>query len=271
MYLGVDIGGSKTLVAVLNDAGIIQEQRKFLTPTHYSQFLLELADTLKALDSKTFRAGGVGAPGNLDREYGVGHTFGNLPWHDVPIQADIKHLTHCPIVVENDANLAGLSEAMLLPDFKRVLYITVSTGIGTGIIFDQKISPAFADSEGGQMLLEYRGKLKTWETFASGRAIAERYGKKAKEITDDATWQTISRQLAVGFIELIAVVQPDVIVIGGSIGTYFDRYEKFLLAGLRKYETPLLPIPPIRQASRPEQAVVYGCYDLAKQLYGSTS
>ena len=268
MYLGVDIGGSKTLVAVLDNHGIITESEKFLTPTDYHQFLDELTQTISRLHTKDFQAAGVGVPGKLNRKHGIGHTFGNLPWRDVPIQADIERLTHCPVVIENDANLAGLSEAMLVPEYQRVLYITISTGIGTGIIFDRAIESSFADSEGGQMMLEHRGKLLPWESFASGHAIAKRYGKQAKDITDEDTWRRIARDLVVGLVELIAVVQPDIIVIGGSIGTYFDRYKEFLVHELKKYETPLVSIPPLRQAARPEQAVIYGCYDLAKEKYG---
>ena len=59
------------------------------------------------------------------------------------------------------------------------------------------------------------------------------------------------------------------IVIGGSVGTYFDRYGKFLEAELKKFETPLVKAPALRGAARPEEAVIYGCYDYAKQLYGN--
>jgi glucokinase len=64
------------------------------------------------------------------------------------------------------------------------------------------------------------------------------------------------------------MTQPEVIVIGGSVGSYFDRYGSLLAEEIRKYEMPLVKLPRLLQAQRPEQAVVYGCYDLAKQLYG---
>ena len=118
------------------------------------------------------------------------------------------------------------------------------------------------------MLFEHKNKLMQWEDFASGRAIYERFGKKASEINDAKTWKIISRDMAIGFLDLIAVVQPDVIVIGGGIGTHLPKYKKHLLAELEKYETPLTKTPPILQAQRPEEAVVYGCYDLAKEKYG---
>lgn len=268
MYVGVDIGGSKTLIAVLDDNGVIVEQQKFPTTGSYDALLDDVAKVFADFTHKDFRAAGVAIPGKVDRQNGVGLDFGNLSWHNVSVQADFEKLLACPVVVENDANLAGLSEAMLLPGYKKVLYVTISTGIGTGLIVDQVIDPAFVDSEGGHMPLEYHGKLVAWEDFASGRAMVERYGKKAVDITDDKTWHRIAHDWALGFIELIAIIQPDIIVLGGSVGTYFDRYEAFLKQELAVFHNPLVPIPPIQQAARPEEAVVYGCYDLAKAKYG---
>jgi glucokinase len=152
-----------------------------------------------------------------------------------------------------------------------VLYVTVSTGIGTGFIEHRMIDPGLADSEGGQIMLEHHGKLVKWEDFASGHAIVKRFHKKAAEITDDTIWKTIAHDLATGLIQLIAISQPEIIVLGGSVGTYFSRYKESLTKALKRYETPLVQIPPIREAARPEEAVIYGCYDLAKQTYGSNN
>jgi predicted NBD/HSP70 family sugar kinase len=270
MYLGIDIGGTKTLVATLDRHGVITHSIKFPTPVKYVEWVTQLADVVANLPTKEFIACGVGAPGRIDREHGIGLDMGNLPWQDVPLERDVKKIADCPVVVDNDANLAGLSEAMLLKkQYSRLLYVTISTGIGTGIISDQEIDPAFADSEGGQMLLEHHGKLVQWEDFASGRAIVARFGKKAQDITDAATWRLICKDISTGLIDLIAVIQPEVIVLGGSVGTYYKRYGAYLQEALARYDNPLVPIPPIRQAARPEQAVVYGCYDLAKSRYGT--
>jgi predicted NBD/HSP70 family sugar kinase len=171
-------------------------------------------------------------------------------------------------VVENDAKLAALSESRLLKDkYSVVLYITVSTGIGIGLVVDGKIDTNVGDGGGRALLLEHKGKMMSWEDFASGRAIVERYGKKAADITDEGTWRAIARDLAKGFIQLIAMLEPEVIVIGGSVGVYFDKYGKLLTEEIKKYHVPLLSMPVIKQAGRPEEAVVYGCYDLASQGY----
>lgn len=269
MFVGVDIGGSKTLLAVLDDNGVIIEKTKVPTNPDYNTFIDQLSDMAAALTNHDFLAAGIAIPGKVNRQTGHGISFGNLPWKDIPMQADAERIFHCPAIVENDANLAGLSEAMLVPEYQKVLYVTISTGIGTGIITNRHIDPLYADSEGGQMLLEYHGKYVPWESFASGHAIVERFGKKAAEISDPEIWKRIAHDLAIGLIDLIAMVEPQIIIIGGSVGVYFERYEKPLLAELKRYETPLVPLPAIHQAVRPEEAVLYGCYDLAKEHYGS--
>lgn len=269
MYLGVDIGGTKTLAAALDDNGVIQQKIKIPTNPDYQKFLPELSDAISQLGEHDYRAVGVGMPvTEFDRVNGIGNTFGNLPWQDVPVHTDIETLTGFPVALENDAKLAGLSESMLLKDFKKVLYITISTGIGTALIVDQHIDPNVGDAGGASLLFQHHGKPMPWEKYASGKAIVERFGKRAEDIHDAETWQIMAHDWRPGFLQLIAVMDPDVIVIGGSVGTYFERYKDILLAELKKFETPLLPIPELRQAQRPEEAVVFGCYDYAVQCFG---
>ncbi len=270
MYLGIDIGGTKTLVALLSNKGVITAHKKFLTSHNYDDFLKELKNTIQELNATNLKAIGIAIPGSVDRERGIAIAFGNLPWQNVHIQADIERFMHTPVVIENDGKLAALSEAMLLKDkYRSVLCITIGTGIGTGVVVDGRIDPLLRDMEAGLMPLEYRGKIVKWESFASGHAIFEQYGKKATDITDESAWETIGQHLSLGLNTMIAIIQPDVVVIGGGVSAAFPKFKKHLLAALRKYETPLTPVPPIIQAQRAEEAVVYGCYDLAKERYGN--
>ncbi len=270
MYVGVDVGGTKTLVAVLDAHGNIIERNKFPTPKKYSDFLRRLEQTLAQLTDRNFRAAAVGLPGRLDRPNGHLIRLANLSWENEAVQADCEKLLNCPVLIENDANLAGLSEAMLQPNYDKVLYITISTGIGTGFAYKRQLDPSFIDIEGGQILLPHKDKLMRWELFASGRAIYKHFGKPAANIpaSDIKAWHYVVHNLLVGFFANIAIVEPDLIIIGGSIGTYFDRYGEHLQKELERHEVRVVKIPRLVQAKRPEDAVLYGCYDLAKQVYG---
>jgi len=264
MYLGIDIGGTKTLVATFTNHGDMSERIVFETPEAYPKFIRELAKIIANLTTNKFIACGLALPGKVDRIHGIGVAFGNLEWHNVPIQKDIKAIIQCPVVLENDANLAGLSEAILIKDaYSRVLYVTISTGIGTGIITNQHIDPDFQDAEGGHIILEHKGQRQRWERFASGSAIVRRFHKKASDIDDAKTWRIIGRDIAIGLTDLAAVVQPQVIIIGGSVGDHFGKYKKYLLDNMKQYDTPLTPMPKVIEAGRPKDAVAYGCYYLA--------
>lgn len=266
MYVGIDIGGTKTLIAVFDENGKVQESVKFPTPVEYSQFVAELANTVANLATQDFAAAAVAIPGILDRNKGLLVKLGNLPWENEQIQADIEKITHCPVFIENDAKLAGLSEALLVSEqYNRVLYVTVSTGIGIGLIIDGVIDNAVGDTGGHDMYLEYRGKQITWEQLASGKAIVEKYGMRASELNDPKAWKEISNRIAVGLIELIAIFQPEAIIIGGGVGTHFHKFGHILDEQLKTYELPMITMPKLLQAQKPEEAVTYGCYRLIQQ------
>lgn len=267
MYLGIDVGGTKTLLAVFSPGGEILKEVKFITPKKYSDFLSELKKGLQEFADYHIVACCCAIPGKIDRKNGIGVVFGNLAWHDVSVKKDVeKLLGGKKVLLENDSNLAGLYEAKVFRGkYKKVLYITIGTGIGDGIIINGKVDPNFADSESGQMMLDYEGKLVRWEDIASGRALVERYGQKGSEITNPKIWQKFANDLSLGLVELIAVMQPDVIIIGGGIGTHFHKYADFLRAELKRHENKMVPVPLLIQAKKPEEAVIYGCYEFIKQ------
>jgi predicted NBD/HSP70 family sugar kinase len=206
-------------------------------------------------------------PGWIDFKLGIAVSFGNLPWENVHIRQDFQELLpHSQILLHNDAKLAGLSEAHFLHDmYRKILYLTVSTGIGGGIIIDDYIDPNFANFEPGQMQFHYQGKSVQWEDFASGRALKERYGQLASEITDEKIWREYAQLIALGLEELLATVQPEVVVFGGGVGAHFEKFKDFLEEDLNAIKNPLVPIPPLVKAHRPEEAVIYGCCDYIRQ------
>ena len=268
MYVAIDVGGTKTLVCELDEAGAIVSSKKFKTPKKYDDFLVELQKNVADIATKDPQKACIALPGKIDREHGVGTSFGNLDWEHVPAQVDIERLLHCPVLVENDANLAGLGEAQFVDDSnKKILYITVSTGIGSAYIVNGKLDPGTLDAEVGHILVEHNGHLRRWEHFASGSAIVDTFGKRASEIDDPQTWYKIAHNLANGMLTTIAMYTPDIIIIGGGVGTHLDKFNDTLIELLKIYENPMLTIPPIVKAQHPEEAVIYGCYQLIRQSY----
>ncbi len=269
MYLGVDVGGTKTLLAVFTKNGKLRQSARFETPQNYSRFLDALTTGIKELGIDDYQAACIAVPGKIDRDKGVGITFGNLPWKNIRVVDFLEKQLKTPVIIENDAKLAGLYEAINIKDeFNKVLFVTVSTGVGIALIVDGKIDTDTNDLGGAAYPVLDGRKLLSLDKFTSGKAIAKEYGKRASEIDDRKTWQEISRDMAKGLVDIISLLEPEVVVIGGGVGTHFKKFGNHLKTELKKFELPVLKIPPIRQAKKPEEAVIYGCYELLKDRFG---
>jgi glucokinase len=267
MILTIDVGGTKVLVATFSDDGKIQKSQKFKTPIMYPDFIDGLKKTIKELiGDEQPEACSVALPGTIDRANGVALYFGNLPWENVAIRHDLSDALHCPIYLENDAKMASIAEADTLKDlYSRVLYVTVSTGIGIGLVVDGKIDQGVQDAGGKGMMLEHQGKIMAWEEFASGKAIVAQTGKMASEIEDESDWYLVARNIAIGLVDLITLLSPECIVIGGGVGAHLEKFQEKLFNELEIYHNRMVKMPQIRKAQHPEEAVIYGGYLLAKQ------
>lgn len=269
MYIAVDIGGTKTLICELDKSGKLLSKTRFETPKDYGEFIALFEKTFGGITLKSKpKYCVIGAPGKMDRERGIGVAFSNLPWEQVPLGKDIGRIIGVKAVIENDANLAGLSEAVLLKNkYRKVLYITVSTGIGGVLVINGKIDPELADTEFGTMMFEHQGRLQQWQEFASGKAIVKKFGQKASDITDPNAWYVIAHNIALGLTNVINTLTPEVVVIGGGVGTHFDKYKDRLREDIQLFGNNVVTIPEIVQAERAEDAVIYGCYELGRQQH----
>ena len=261
MIVTVDTGGTKTLITLFSRDGVAGKMIKFPTPPKQDAYLELLKETLREeYGGQRIEALVVALPATI--QDGVAVWFGNLSWKNLDIAKELKGvLGHAPIFVENDANLAGLAETRSRnPMPKSSLYVTISTGIGTGITTNGKIDPGLRLSEGGQMPVEFQSKIQTWESIASGKMIHTIYNKYARDIHDKKTWDEIADRISRGFLAAIPLLQPEVIIIGGSIGTYFKEYSDELKSILKEKLPDHISLPKIVSAKHPEEAVIYGCY-----------
>ena len=266
MIICVDIGGTKILIAKMDSGKIIGDSIKIKTPHDAAEAIERTVTAIKELPGyEKAHCISIAAPGKIDRESRMLISCGNLPWTNIPIAQIISQELSLPTYIENDANLAGLAEARMQHFSKgTTLYLTISTGIGSGVVVDNNLAPGLEQSEAGQMMIHYGGEFQMWEKFASGKILFELYEKKASDITDSAVWYRVSESLIHGIFPCIAAFQPDRIIIGGSIGTYFDRYSQLLITLLNEQnDSAVVEIPPIYGAKNAESAVLYGCYEYA--------
>lgn len=261
MIITVDTGGTKTLVASFDEKGVLGEQIKFPTPKDPAEYTQTLRKILTDnYSDKPVEVIVSAVPGTT--KDGVAIWCNNLGWKNFDVRSALSGvLGTTPILIENDANLAGLSETRFLETIPaQSLYVTVSTGIGSGIITDGHINLALSNSEAGHALVEFDGVVREWESFASGQAIYKTYGQYARDIKSKQIWDQVADRISRGFLAVVPILQPNIVIIGGSIGTYFENYGEQLQAILKEKLPEHIKCPLFVQAKYPELAVIYGCY-----------
>lgn len=277
MYIGVDIGGSKILVAASTDGRTISKSQKIATPENGDQAIIEITHLIEQVaGTEQVKSIGISCVGPLNFKQGVLLDPPNLDWKDLAITSLLKEHFSCPVVIENDANTAALAEATIGAGegFPSTLYVTISTGIGTGLVMDGQIDHGAHDLEGGHITIDSSanapkcgcGGKGHFEAVISGSAIIRRFGKAAREIDpeDSQTWNEIAKDIATGLGSLITAMSPHCVVLGGGVNVHYPKFEKHLTTHLANYKL-LYPMPPVKLAKNIETAAVIGALILAKQ------
>jgi glucokinase len=192
-FLGVDIGGTKVAAGLVDAAGniLFQTRVPMVATADAATGFAAVVNGINAVfaakpDARASLSGiGVCAPGPLNPRTGIVINPPNVPcWRNFPLADELRKVFGVPARVDNDANAAGLAEAIWGAGvgYRDVFYTTIGTGIGTGIIFDRKIYHGRTGSaaEGGHVTIDYRGpkcpcgKHGCIEVLCAGPAIAKR-------------------------------------------------------------------------------------------------
>lgn len=272
--LGVDIGGTKVAAGLVEATGNILFKTRELMDTTGSDMLAMTAvhsvirQCIEASRGRPVATIGVASPGPLALPSGIVLNAPNLPcWNNFPLGEHVRKEYHLPTYVDNDANAAGLAEAVwgAGAGFSSVFYATVGTGLGTAIVFDRKLyyGRTGAAGEGGHMTIDFRGEVTCGcgkpgclEGLVAGPGIARRAQKLAapdskllelanhnrESITartveeawraGDATAKRVLAEsmdaIAVWLGNVIDLLEPDVIVIGGGLGSLVSEWFDYI-------------------------------------------
>ncbi|MBR2831030.1 ROK family protein [Candidatus Saccharibacteria bacterium] len=264
MYLSIDIGGTKTLLALFNRRGKMLRKYKFPTPKDPEQFIYYLQEHLSPLlpARKKLHAVTVAFPGVIKNGHPT--TADNLPrWNNFPVGARIEALfsQSTPVYFANDASLASVFEAYRLRG--KTIFLTFSTGIGGGIVQNNKLTKASNTFEPGHTKYTYDGQTLEWEDIASARSIGEHFGMVATNVKGAKNNREIAARIALGLPDIIKKYHPDTIVIGGPMGRTFNKFKKYLIKELKEQLGG--PLPRLKKPKKPLESVVYGCYLYAKR------
>jgi glucokinase len=272
--LAIDIGGTKLAAGIVDADGRILVRGEVPTlaaegPERVLARIVQLAHDLlrtPGIPAEAIQRIGIGCAGPVDRQAGLVLNPPNLSgWVRVPLVDHIEQALRRPAILENDANAAALGEFQYGAGkgASSLVYVTVSTGIGSGIILDRKIWHGLKDGAGevGHMTLVPDGPLcgcgnrGCLEALASGPSIARRAREalatgrpsrlralrdptaadvvrlaQAGDAIAAEVWDETVTYLGLGVGALIMILAPERVVIGGGVTTAGD----FLFEPLRQ-------------------------------------
>ena len=282
-FIGVDLGGTKILTALSNEQGDILNQVYIPTEAEKGQDYV-IDNIIKSIDSlleeenisrENIKRIGIGSPGPLNIKEGLIYEAPNLKWKNVPIGRILEERTGIKVNLENDANAAALGEKYFGAgkDVDNMIYITVSTGIGGGIIIDNKLLHGVKDTAGeiGHMVIMVDGPLcgcgnrGCFEAVASGTAISKKARELAASKPDSLLYKLVEGELAkidgkilaeaakqgdelalkiwdeeayylgIGIANLLNIFNPEVIILGGGVMNSWEHFKDKMLETLKEY------------------------------------
>lgn len=282
-YIGIDVGGTKVLTALADKKGLILKKVEKPTEADKGEETI-ISNIKKSIDcvinnspikKEEVKRIGIGSPGPLDLEKGIIIENSNLSWTNVPIVKILEDMTGIPVILENDANAAALGEKHFGAgrEADNIVYLTISTGIGGGIIIDKKIFHGGKGNAGevGHMTLipdsNYQcgcGNYGCFEAVASGTAIARR-GREVLQKDEDSLIKEYSdndpdqinapliaaaaragdeqaieifnltgRLLGIGISNVVNLFDPEIVVLGGGVMHAKDLFIEELRATLQE-------------------------------------
>ena len=273
MIGAVDIGGTKIAVGIVDDTGKVLARAQAPTdPDHYADGLQLIASMLRetaATAGAELSGIGIGSTGPVDPIRGEFGDVDFLPgWRGKNLVKDLAQIFKVSVALENDGDAAALAEAGwgAGQNRTRLIYVTVGTGIGGGMVFDGKlyrgvdgahpeVGHHVVDPAGPQCSCGFRG---CWESLAAGPAMVawlethapagypHREGITAKKICelalqgDEVALQAVEHEayyLGLGLANLINLFTPDAIVLSGSVmksaPLFLDRIHEVIRRGCR--------------------------------------
>ncbi len=260
---GIDLGGTKIEGVILEDRDTPNVLRRLRIPTEahkgYEHIIDQIARLIEVLTAETgLKPGriGIGTPGTLEPSSQLMKNSNTTCLNGMPFKRDLENALGLDIVMANDANCFAIAEANLgvvkkkVPDAKVVFGVIMGTGVGGGVVVNGQVLGGrqgiagewghnFLDDSGGEC---YCGKKGCVERILSGPALEAYYAdimgvpKKLKEIVelhkegkDEVATRTVHRMLNFfgrAMSNIINILDPDAVVIGGGVGNIDLLYEE---------------------------------------------
>ncbi len=277
IYVGLDIGGTKFMVAAADSEGkILRRTREATTDSLEKDLALLNRMINKMAAGEKILGMGAAIGGPLEWEPGIVSPLHQPAWQSVPLKAIMEERWSCPFFVDVDTNIAALGEYYFgNVSARRFLYLTLSTGMGGGVLEDGKVVRGAngAHPEVGHQSIHYRcshpekiqcecGVPDCLEAMVSGNGIRRIYGKPAEKL-NPAEWTEVAYNLGQGLRNLAAILAPELIRLGGGVAV--GGGQEFVANAWRVMDEhlKLVPVPNVELSSLGYDTALLGAIAVA--------
>ncbi|OGY23385.1 MAG: hypothetical protein A2172_04110 [Candidatus Woykebacteria bacterium RBG_13_40_15] len=270
MYIGIDIGGTHTRVAS-GAQGKIQQRLDFPTK-EFKQGIQDIKEAVQKVSSEKIERVVIGLPGPIETKTGKLLEPPNLVgWDRVNVADTFSKILNAQVVVEHDVSVAALGESLYGAGAGKnpVLYITVSTGIGMGLVVDGKIYKGVYNPEAGEQILSKAGPTcscgqeSDLESLSAGSSLKRLTGKDPKDLVGSKAWTDAMDWLGIGITNSILHYSPEIVVIGGGLSEAGDRFFDPVRKSVKKHLKILPQVPIVPAALAPNSGLI-GAITLAE-------
>ena len=268
--IGIDLGGTKVNIGLVQNNEIISTKKQNLPKNckdewEVIQLIINL--TKEVIQNHKIAGIGIGVPSILDRKNGIIHEVQNIPtWKEIHLRAILEKEFNVPVAIDNDANCFALGEYQfgIAKGCSNFVGITLGTGMGSGIITNGSL---IGDANGGSgefgMIPYLDGVLEDYCSGSFFKNILKVDGETMSKLASIGNiealnaYEQFGEHLGNALKIILFAVDPEIIVIGGSIAkssTYFDKGLKNSLSTFA-YKKTLENIE-IRYSNTPNIAVL---------------
>lgn len=244
--LGIDIGGTNIRVGLVKDNELVRIESTLIKKAgSESDILNDLFEQIDQFRNEKISGIGIGVPSVVDVEYGVVYDVQNIPsWKEVHLKEILESKYSIPVYVNNDANCFAVGEKYFgkAIEYKNIIGLTIGTGLGAGIIVNNKLYAGKNCGAGEFGMIPYREN--NYEYYCSGQYFINEYGTTGKALFDkaknyDAKALRIFKEFGSNLGEAIKMIMysidPEVIILGGSGSRSYQYFQDEMWKAIKSF------------------------------------
>ncbi|MBN2281707.1 MAG: ROK family protein [Candidatus Marinimicrobia bacterium] len=238
IVIGVDLGGTNVAVGRINGMEMEQLEKKLISARDKNQetVLHEVIETIEKVYNDQVDGIGIGVPSLVDGEKGIVYDVQNIPsWKEVHLKEILQQRFKVPVFIGNDANCFAAGEKFFgkAREVENFVGLVIGTGMGAGVFINGHLYTGQNCGAGEFGMLPYKDKI--FESYCSGQYFVENYKIKGEELYHRAKngdsealqiFNEFGKNLGVGITAILYALDPEMIIIGGSVSQSFEFFQK---------------------------------------------